>query len=66
MMKSALEIANNTFDERKVRFVRIMHVETNLLDGIGYVWTSESGILKGASKTAIERWVRNKRTGCRR
>jgi hypothetical protein len=34
MMKSALEIANNTFDERKVRFARIMHVETNLLDGI--------------------------------
>jgi hypothetical protein len=49
MMKSALEIMKDTFNEREVRLARIMHVETNLLNSVRDVTTSKSGILESSS-----------------
>jgi hypothetical protein len=64
MVESALKVAKNSFDEREMRFTRVMHVYTNLLDGIGDVRTGESGILKSASKATVEGRVRNRGAGC--
>jgi hypothetical protein len=39
-----------------------MHVEKNLLNNIGNVMSSKSGILKSASKATIERTIGNRRS----
>jgi hypothetical protein len=41
-----LEIAKYAFDKREMRLMRIMPVKADLLDSIGDVRTSESGILE--------------------
>jgi hypothetical protein len=39
-----------------------MHVEKNMLNNIGNVMSSKSGILKSASKATIERTIGNRRS----
>ena len=40
MIEGAIQIAKDTFDERKVRFTRVMHMETNLLHDISNIRSS--------------------------
>lgn len=49
-MKSALNIAKNTFQSCKVRFPWIMHVQAYLLNSIRNVWLCEGQVLQGSSK----------------
>jgi hypothetical protein len=59
VIESAFEIPKNVFDMSKVRRTRIMHTETGLLDRVGNIWTSKSGMLKRTSKTAIKGRIKN-------
>jgi hypothetical protein len=44
-VQSTINITKNVFDEVKVQFPRIMHVEADLLNSICKVWSSQSEIL---------------------
>ena len=56
-------VAKNPLESTQVWFPWIVHVETNLLDDIGNVWTSEGQILKRTSQTTkvsgILNWLTN-------
>jgi hypothetical protein len=43
----------------KVRLSRIVHMKANLLNGIGYLGTSQSGILESTGEASIEGGIRN-------
>ena len=62
-MGGALKIAKDAFNERKVRFTRVMHMEMDLLNNISNVWASESSVLEGTREATMERGIRNQRTG---
>ena len=57
MIEGAIQIAKDTFDERKVRFTRVMHVKTDLLDSVSNVRVSESSILECTGKATVMRMV---------
>jgi hypothetical protein len=48
-VRGALDIAQDAFDELKVRVARGMHMKAYLLDGVGKIRTGESKVLKRAS-----------------
>jgi hypothetical protein len=62
MVESALEIAKNRLYEGKVRFPRIVHEETDLLNSICNIWSGEGEILKSTCKATIMSGVLNQRT----
>ena len=57
MMESTFEVSKNAFNKLEVRLLRIMHMKTNLLNGIGYFGTSESGVLESSRETPVERGI---------
>lgn len=50
IIKSSLRIMQNAFKGKEVRFTWVMHKETNLLNNIGHIWTSECQIENRDSK----------------
>ena len=46
-------ISKDAHDQRKVWFVRIMHEEADLLDGIGLVWMRQGEVLESTRKTPV-------------
>ena len=54
MIEGAIKIAKDAFNERKVRFTRVMHMKTDLLDSISNVRASESSILECTGKATIQ------------
>lgn len=57
-IQSALEIPQDELHGAEVRLPWVMHVKTNLLNGIGNIRTGESEILEGPSYAAIMDRVR--------
>ena len=52
-MKSATDVTKNAFQCSKVRLSRVVHMETDLLHGVGDVRPSEGEVLKGTSKAPV-------------
>jgi len=51
-VECAPNIAKNPLQSSEVRLPRVVHVKTDLLNGICNVWAGECQVLKGSSKTA--------------
>ena len=49
VVQGTLDVAENTLDQGQVLVTGIMHVKTNLLDGVGDVRTCERQVLKSTS-----------------
>ena len=52
-IQSTLNIAQDALHGGEVWLSRVMHVKTDLLDGVGNIRTREGEVLKGASNAAI-------------
>jgi hypothetical protein len=52
---------HNALHDSEVRLPEIIHVETDLLDGIGDVGVGEHQVLEGPSKTLVQSWISNGR-----
>jgi hypothetical protein len=53
MVYSTLDVAKYMLDQGQVLVSRIMHVQTDLLDGIGDVGPGESQVLESTGETKI-------------
>ena len=58
-IQSSLEIPQDVLQSTDVGLPRVMHVKTDLLNGIGNIWAGESEILEGPSYAAIMGGVRH-------
>ena len=47
VVESPFEVTKNSFNNKKMRLTGIVHVEANLLNGIGNVRSCESNVLEG-------------------
>jgi hypothetical protein len=47
MIKGAFKVPKNVFDEKKMKFARIVHVKADFLDNIGNFWMGKGNILEG-------------------
>ena len=63
-MKSAMDVPEDALQSNEVRLPRIMHVEADLLDCVGNIWSAEGQILKGASKAPEICSILNRNTIC--
>jgi hypothetical protein len=59
-------IAQHTLEQGQVRSARIMHVQADLLNGVGDVRPGDGQILQAASEIAILRRIGDRRTGISR
>ena len=46
VISGALDVAKNILDERQMTFTRIVHMQADLLNSVGYIWPSEGEVLK--------------------
>ena len=46
VISSTLEVAENALDESEMTFMRIVHVQADLLHGVCNIWTREGHPLK--------------------
>ena len=60
IVNSSLEILQDALHGAEVRLPRVMHVKTDLLNGISNIRASESEILEGPSYAAIMGGVRHR------
>ena len=58
-IQSSLEIPQDVLHGAEVGLPRVMHVKTDLLNGIGNIWAGESEILEGPSYAVIMGGVRH-------
>jgi hypothetical protein len=57
-----MDVPEDALQSNEVRLPRIMHVEADLLDCVGNIWSAEGQILKGASKAPEICSILNKNT----
>jgi len=63
-MQRATDIAQNALEGSKMRLPRILHEETDQLDGICEIRTGEGQLLKSSSEAAIIRRILDGRPIC--
>jgi hypothetical protein len=61
-VEGALKVRKDPFCSDKVSFPGVMHMQTDLLNGVGAVRPSEGQVLKCTSKTAISLWISDRST----
>jgi hypothetical protein len=59
VVDGAPKIAEGALQSREVGLPGIVHMETDLLHGVGDVWPGEGEALKGTDKTPIAGGVRD-------
>ena len=58
-IQSSMEIPQDVLHGAKVGLPQVIHVKTDLLNGIGNIWAGESEILEGPSYAVIMGGVRH-------
>jgi hypothetical protein len=53
VVEGAPEVAEEALKSHEVGLPRVVHMETDLLYGVGYVWSGEGKVLKGTGKTPV-------------
>jgi hypothetical protein len=53
VVDGAPEVAKEALESREVGLSGVVHMETDLLHGVGDVWPSEGEVLKGTDKTLV-------------
>jgi hypothetical protein len=61
MVKRALDVPKDSFDQQQVLITRVVHVEAYLLHGISDVGARERQVLEGTSKTSVLRRIGDRR-----
>jgi hypothetical protein len=59
VVDGAPEVAEEVLESREVGLLGIVHMETDLLHGVGDVQPSEGEVLKGTGKTPVAGVVRD-------